>query len=146
MKRRRFLSLVGAAGAVPMIPALPSVAAAPVAAPATVISFNQFTYGLAALHTRIEGAVPLADLAKRFGLSPSQTEVLAQRLVSDGLAARSGGTLTARHPIVQGRGFGRGAGQASARRQQTRAMPPLLAHLRKLSADYGMILAPVRLA
>ena len=149
MKRRGFLSLIGAAATAPMIPVLPTAATG-----GTVLRFNQFTYGLAALHTRIEGGLPLSEMARRFHLSPLQAQALADRLVADGFATRSGGVLTANRPFVQARGFGRSARQVRTERRLRRVvrqdigqeMPPMLAHLRKISADYGLPLHPARLS
>jgi hypothetical protein len=152
MKRRNFLTLIGAAATAPLIPALPAAAA-----PATALNFNQFTYGLAALHTRIEGGLPISEISRRFKLAPHQAEALAQKLVNDGFATRSGGIVTANRPFVNARGFGHTRTRARAERPDRRGtqtqpdttsptIPPLLAHLRQLSADYGMTLAPARLA
>lgn len=147
MNRRGFLQMIGAATAAPLLPALP-VAAAPAAT-----QLNSFTYGMVALHSRIEGGLPLAEMARRFRLSPAQANYLADRLVSDGFATRTRTVVTARKPFVQSHGFGRMQARARTERQIKRRhnndadkpMPPMLAHLRRLSADYGLTLRPARL-
>lgn len=110
MNRRGFLSTLGAALAAPLIPALPS--AAPVAV-------NRYTYGLAALHTRIESALPLSELAKRFSLTAAQSRALAGQLVADGLVTQQGGTLHATRPLTT-----RAAKAATVRRAKAKAQTP----------------------
>ena len=136
MKRRSFLSMIGAVATVPVLPALPSVAA--------VAPVNQYTYGLAALHAGIEPGLPVDEMMRRFRLSSAQAEALADRLVSDGLATRNAGVVKSKRMFVQNRGFGHRAERARPRatRHSRPDVSPLLAHLHDMCTACGLPLSP----
>lgn len=131
MNRRHFLSLVGATATAPMLPALPA---------AQPLAVNRYTYGLAALHSRFEPGLSLADLAKRFHLTGAQAQNLAQRLVADGLVTPQGSMLRGTAMFGQTR-TPQMPHRANTRRTRPN-LPPLTAYLHRLCRANGLCIHP----
>jgi len=152
MKRRRFLSLLGAAVAAPAIPV--SAAATPTAA-----IYNRYTYGLAVFHARTHAHVTARGIAKRLSVTPAQAKAMLSEMASAGLVKPVGVTGTnmrAVSNILKPDAWGLDAAtrraRADARRarktapaQQSRFQEPdlsaLLAHLRRVCRAHGMSVA-----
>ena len=78
MRRRSFLSLIGAAG---LAPALPSVgAAAPVAA-----GYNRYMYGLAVFHARTRASLSAGDLMARLKVTAVQADAMIGEMTAKGV-------------------------------------------------------------
>lgn len=80
MKRRNFLSLLGAVGLAPVLP-LPA-GAAPVAA-----GYNRYMYGLAVFHARNRASVTAADLVAKLRVNAVTAEAMMGEMSSKGVIA-----------------------------------------------------------
>ena len=78
MKRRGFLTMLGAAGLVPALP-MP-VSAAPVAA-----GYNRYMYGLAVFHARTRASISATDLMARLKVSAVQAEAMMGEMTAKGV-------------------------------------------------------------
>jgi hypothetical protein len=78
MKRRSFLSMMGAAGLVPAMPALAQPA--PVAA-----GYNRYMYGLAVFHARTRATVSVADLMTRLKVGSGPAEAMIGEMTAKGV-------------------------------------------------------------
>lgn len=78
MKRRSFLSLLGAAGVAPMLPV--PAGSAPVAA-----VYNRYTYGLAVFHARTRASVTAADLVAKLRVSAATAEAMMGEMTTKGV-------------------------------------------------------------
>ncbi len=95
MKRRGFLSLLGAVGIAPVLP-LPWPAA-PVAA-----GYNRYIYGLAVFQTRIRASFSAADLMTRLRITSPVAKSMIREMTADGAIApamsATGGALRTFNP------------------------------------------------
>ena len=95
MKRRNFLSLLGAAGAAPLMPV--PVSAAPAAA-----TYNRYMYGLAVFHARTQASVSAVDLASKLRVSPKIARALVREMQAKGVVSpalkAAGGVMRAVSP------------------------------------------------
>ncbi|MDJ0638593.1 MAG: hypothetical protein QNJ20_07145 [Paracoccaceae bacterium] len=111
MKRRNFLSLLGAAGAAPMLPA--PLKAAPVAA----AGYNRYMYGLAVFHARTRASITAGDLIAKLRVSGATANALMSEMASKGVlmpALNSAGAMQAVSPNGQsGRGIPQKVGDAA---------------------------------
>ena len=73
MKRRNFLSLMGAAAVAPALPAIP--------APVAAAGYNRYMYGLAVFHARTRTNISAAGIAHRLKVSLPQAEAMIGEMV-----------------------------------------------------------------
>lgn len=78
MKRRGFLSLLGAAGLAPVLPALPAV-------PAAAAGYNRYMYGLAVFHARTRASITAADLAAKLRVGLGTAEAMVGEMTAKGV-------------------------------------------------------------
>lgn len=81
MKRRNFLSMVGAAAAAPI---LPSIGASQATA-AVATGYNRYMYGLAVFHARTRAGLTTADLMARLRISAVQAEAMMGEMTARGV-------------------------------------------------------------
>jgi len=77
MKRRGFLSMLGAAAVVPALPAA--------AAPAVTATYNRYMFGLAVFHARTRAHVSAAGIAYRLKVTTAQAEAMMAEMVGKGM-------------------------------------------------------------
>lgn len=151
MKRRGFLSMLGAVIAAPELPM------------AATAGQSGTAYAAAVAHAQKFPVISVSGLAKRGGLSMSQAEALIKELASQDLVKLVGpsrtGSVRAASKILINDPWGLGRTSkpkhASAqtdtndhRRQASGSddmrvdLDPLLVHLRQMCVDYGMTLSP----
>lgn len=155
MKRRGFLSMLGAVIAAPALPM------------AATAGQSGTAYAAAIAHAQKFPVISVSGLAKRGGLSVSQAEAMIKELASQDLVklvgpSRSGSVRAASKILINDPwGLGRtskpqpkGAGKVDPQQQsltgpethkaqQMRVdLDPLMAHLRRLCVDRGMTLSP----
>lgn len=82
MKRRNFLSMLGAAMTAPLMPVKPLAAA-----PAAVAGYNRYQYGLAVFHARTRASLSIADLMGRLNVSSTTAEALMAEMKAKGVIA-----------------------------------------------------------
>ena len=110
MKRRAFLSILGAAGLSPAVKALPAAAA-----PKAI--YNRTTYGFAVFWARHGGQFGARQLATAMRVSDREAEAMIYEMIKDRVVrSASGGGLRA--TTVHG-----GALRGSAGRLATRSLP-----------------------
>lgn len=148
MKRRRFLTLFGAALTTPALPLHAS--AAPAAA------YSRYLYGLAVFHARTHAHVSVRGLALRLKVTPTQAQAMLGEMSAAGIVRPVGATgtvLRATSNILRPDAWGLDAASRRIRtaRRQIRlngagdngpswAEPDLsafLEHLRRLCAVHG---------
>ena len=86
MKRRNFLSMLGAAVTVPMIP-VPAMAGASATATAAAAGYNRYQYGLAVFQARSQASLGIADLVARLHISTAQAEAMLGEMRASGIVA-----------------------------------------------------------
>lgn len=100
MKRRHFLSLIGAASAAPLVPVAGSAAPA-----ATVVGYNRYMYGLAVFHARTRASVSAADLIGKLRVSSATANAMLSEMRAKGVLVSSlkagAGTMRAARPNGQ---------------------------------------------
>lgn len=98
MKRRNFLSLIGAAAAAPMLPAMGGANVA-----ATSAGYTRYMYGLGVFQARTRAGLTTADLMTRLRLSPAQASAMMQEMTARGVFAQSVGAarVVASQPIAR---------------------------------------------
>ncbi|SEW46011.1 hypothetical protein SAMN04488515_3426 [Cognatiyoonia koreensis] len=152
MKRRSFLTALGAAIAMPVLPSLPA---------AQVASFNRYTYGLAVFHARTRAHVSARGIAHCLKVSVPQAEAMIAEMARNGLVKPvfGGPNVRAVSNILKPDTWGldKAARQARAQVRKDRIAPPrtahksltletdlsrLIAHLRQVCRDQGMTLSP----
>ena len=77
MKRRGFLSMLGAVAVVPALPA--------VAAPAATATYNRYMFGLAVFHARTRAHVSAGGIAFRLKVTTAQAEAMLTEMASKGM-------------------------------------------------------------
>jgi len=82
MKRRNFLTMLGAAASVPLMPA-PALTAAP----AVAVSYNRYQYGLAVFHARTRSSLGVADLMSRLNVSGATAQAMMVEMKASGVIA-----------------------------------------------------------
>ena len=83
MKRRSFLSLIGAASAAPVLPGQAFGAVAKTA------SYNRFMYGYAVFKARHGGAVVASDLAAALKVTSGQANAMIAEMTRDGILRKT---------------------------------------------------------
>ena len=78
MKRRNFLSLLGAAGTAPLLP-LPANAAS------ASLGYNRYMYGLAVFHARTRASLSVADLVTWLRVSTATAEAMMGEMSARGV-------------------------------------------------------------
>lgn len=152
MKRRSFLTMLGAAVAAPALP----MAAAP--APVAAV-YNRYTYGLAVFHARTHAHVTAAGIAKRLKVTPAQAKAMISEMSSAGLVkpvGLTGSNVRAVSNILKPDAWGLDAASRKMRSDTRRArkahaandrryaepdLSALLAHLRQVCTAQGMPLS-----
>lgn len=147
MKRRSFLTMLGAAVAAPLTPAIGSAA-----------GYSRTTYDLAILHAKKFPLVSVGGLSKRIGIATPQAEAIIKQMSSEGLLGvlnpTRPGTVKASSKIFVNPNAG--LAKAYERRQthtktvrdetaHTQSQPKvsvMFEHLHKLCASNGMTLSP----
>ena len=144
MKRRNFISLIGAAVTAPLLPR--PVFAAPLA-PAVVP--RAYPYGLAVFHARTKSTVTAAHLAKHVQVSPAKAEQMIARMLRENhiVAGATSGTYSAADPYRQNPAVkARARSNAQARkvaRTTANADPSMLVYLRDMANAYFATKVPV---
>ncbi|WP_424941543.1 hypothetical protein [Aliiroseovarius sp. S253] len=82
IKRRNFLTMLGAAATAPLIPAR-----ALSAAPAAAVGYNRYQYGLAVFHARTRASLGVADLMSRLNVTGATAEAMMAEMKSSGIIA-----------------------------------------------------------
>jgi hypothetical protein len=152
MKRRNFLSLIGAATTAPLIPTI-GAASAPL--------YSRTAFSRAVMHARLRPHVSARGIAFRLKVSTTQAEGMIAEMTSKGLVRpiSGGGGVHVRafSNIVKPQAYGAGTAARNARadaatRRQAdfikshRAKPtPLMAHLHQLCRARGLRLSPMAL-
>ncbi|MCK0126634.1 hypothetical protein MWU76_19745 [Gelidibacter sp. F2691] len=80
IKRRNFLTMLGAAATAPLVPAR-VLAAAPTAA----VGYNRYQYGLAVFHARTRASVGVADLMSRLNVSGATAQAMMAEMKASGV-------------------------------------------------------------
>ncbi|MGJ8546244.1 MAG: hypothetical protein ACSHWZ_12445 [Sulfitobacter sp.] len=98
MKRRAFLSLIGAAAAAPALPAFGVQGGAAVFAVSGAVSraagYNRYLYGLAVFQARTRASLNAADLIARLKVSAPQAQAMMHEMTARGvLSPALGGTV-----------------------------------------------------
>jgi hypothetical protein len=94
MKRRNFLSLIGAASLAPTLPAF--------GAPAAVAAgYNRYMYGLAVFHARTRNGLTTADLMARLKVSSVQAQAMMGEMSASGVLSSVTGSARVAAPIAQ---------------------------------------------
>ncbi len=148
MKRRGFLTMLGAAVAAPVMPSLGSAAT-------TAASYNRYTYGLAVFHARTRAHVSARGLSHCLKVSLPQAEAMIAEMSAKGMVrpvlGAAGGHVRAVSNILKPDMWGleRTARQARSRTRRARietqdrgVADPMMAHLHQICRDYGMALSP----
>jgi len=91
MRRRHFLTTLGAAAVAPALPALG--AGAPVAQAAA--GYNRYQYGLAVFHARTRAGLTAADLMGRLHISAAQAHAMMSEMSASGVLTRGAGIARA---------------------------------------------------
>ncbi|MGB3244170.1 MAG: hypothetical protein WBB25_06535 [Sulfitobacter sp.] len=78
MKRRNFLTLIGAASLSPALPAFGARASA-------AVGYNRYMYGLAVFHARTRVGLTMTDLMARLGVSSSQASAMLSEMTARGV-------------------------------------------------------------
>lgn len=149
MHRRRFLSLIGAAGAAPLLPAT-------AAAQGSGALYSRTLYSRALMHAQLRQHVSARGIAYRLKVSLPQAEAMMSEMAAKGLVRPvlngAGVHVRAVSSIVKPMAFGAGSGSRQPGKKtmhqvrQTADGPsqpsPLMAHLHQLCRDYGLPLSP----
>ena len=147
MQRRRFLSLIGAAGAAPLIPGA-------AAASGTGALYSRTLYSRAVMHARLRQHVSARGIAFRLKVPLAQAEGMISEMAAKGLVKPvvngAGVHVRAISSIVQPHAYGAGSGVRQARRRARRLRigddrsqtSPLMDHLHGLCRRYGLPLSP----
>lgn len=80
IKRRNFLTMLGAAATAPLVPARVMAAA-----PAAAASYNRYQYGLAVFHARTRASLGVADLMSRLNVTGATAEAMMAEMKSSGI-------------------------------------------------------------
>lgn len=142
MKRRSFLSLLGAAVATPALPA------------ASTAAYSRQSFGLAVLHARTRAHVSVRGLAWCLKVPSTQAEAMLAEMTARGMVSPigPGGALRAVSHILQPQPWHLAAGKAAARptkatisaptQGQPNTLPDWLRHVRKLAQKAGHHMQP----
>jgi len=149
MKRRSFLTMLGAAVTAPALPVAAS------SAPAAVV-YNRYTYGLGVFHARTHAHVSAAGIARRLRVTPAQAKAMISEMSSAGLVKPvgiTGSNVRAISNILKPDAWGLDAARRKARSDARRSrmseasqdrrfgepdLSELLAHLRRICVGHGM--------
>ena len=102
MKRRKFLSLIGAASLAPALPTFGAPASTSVAA-----GYNRYMYGLAVFHARTRKSLTTADLMARLKVNSVQAKAMMGEMSAHGVfssvtgSVRIATTTAQRKPYVR---------------------------------------------
>lgn len=150
MKRRKFLGMLGAATASPMLP-LPAIAAAPAA------TYTPAALHGAILHAQASGHVSVQGLTHLLRIPPAGAEALMQDMMNKGILAPMQGTnpvlgwaksriykprFAMRVPTRRTQIEEPDLGQQREGQRDSPAQDPLFAHLHYLCRAVGMALHP----
>ena len=154
MKRRKFLSLIGAAAAAPLAPSFAAGSAAPL--------YSRTAFSRAVMHARLKPHVSARGIAYRLKVSVPQAEAMIAEMASKGMVQpvlNGGGVhVRAMSSIVKPQAWGAGdaarrarsetatEGRAELTRAKPRAQASMMDHLCQMCRDYGMPLSPRALA
>ena len=96
MKRRSFLSLIGAATVAPALPSMGSSAAVQ-----TAVGYNRYMYGLGVFQARTRAGLTTADLMARLHLTPAQASAMMREMTARGVFAQTIGAarVAVQNPI-----------------------------------------------
>jgi len=100
VERRRFLALLGATSAAPLLP-LPA-AATPVAA-----GYNRYMYGLAVFQARTRASISSADLIAKLRVSPSIAQAMMAEMSAKGVLKPAVGAASGAMKAVSPNGIAR---------------------------------------
>lgn len=151
MKRRKFLSLIGAATAAPLVPSLGAASSGAL--------YSRTAFSRAVMHARLRPHVSARGIAYRLKLSVPQAEAIVAEMASKGMIhpiTRGGGVhVRAISAIVKPQTWGTGSAAhnahsnakttkraAAPRHQRPAAASPLMRHLHKLCRDQGLRIHP----
>ncbi len=85
MQRRGFLKMLGSVAVTPLLPA-----AAMPTAPAV---YSRYMYGLAVFQARTRATLTIAELAKRLGVTPAQSQAMMSEMASNGVITSAGNAI-----------------------------------------------------
>jgi len=155
MKRRGFLTMLGAAT---VAPALPSVAA-----PAVTATYNRYMFGLAVFHARTRAHISAAGIAYRLKVTTVQAEAMIAEMTGKGMVTPitgSPGQVRAVSNILKPgvwdtsevqkaakvRKDLQQQAQAKAKAEEDAKTPDWLSHLQSICVGEGLALHPRCLA
>lgn len=149
MKRRKFLSLIGAVTTAPLMPTLGAT---------TPQAYSRTMFSRAVMHARLRPHVSARGIAYRLKVTVPQAEKMIAEMASKGMVRpvlNGGGVhVRAMSAIVKPQAWGAGdaarrsrTNQATARRADLTGShqiecSSMLAHLHQICLDYGMFLSP----
>jgi hypothetical protein len=89
MKRRHFLSMLGAATVAPALPAFGAQGSVAAAA----AGYNRYMYGLAVFHARTRASVSAVDLISRLKVSAVQANAMMGEMSASGVLSQATGAV-----------------------------------------------------
>jgi len=144
VKRRGFLTMLGAATLAPALPAVSAPAAA---------TYNRYMYGLAVFHARTRAHVSAAGIAYRLKVTTAQAEAMMVEMTAKGMitpVAGKPGAMRATSNILKGGVWDTAEVKKAAQKRETLQGEPAevqtapkdwIAHLQQICRDQGMSLS-----